>query len=542
MQSALAAGTKDARLWYHAGLIALRQRADGRGARRSSADALALGPALDPIARAAGHGGAGDDPMRRPSAPLAGARLLGARARAARRRRRARPPARQLHDQPLRGHPRRAGSGPARRRHRRGRDPDVPGDARASTRRRRRRSPMARPRPARRPRCASSVGGLTLDRRRRGALAAELSAAGSSFPPGNGGLSTMRLVCTFGAPLAARSPPARTIAFADDFEPTRIGWREMAVVGSGVTVASHGLPAASATSRLTAYPTDLAGLPLDVRSRRRSTVRPAWRAPRRRSRRRTPRPPTAPAAPAASRRRRLGAARPVPAVTRADCPTSSATRRPRRPSSSWSRSLTAAALGAGHALTPGPRQDADGGLPRRHARDAAPRRRARPGRQRVAHARDPRAGGARARRPRRVLPPDLVVRIAPLVAAVSILVDRRLDAVHGGPAGDRGAPRASPQPTTRTTTSTRTSTSTTTGRSTPTTTTTARRTTTRADAADDARALARRRPPHPPAARRLDRHLAQPVRPRARRRPRPVGQRAADPPRDDRRRAGRRGA
>ena len=49
MQSALAAGTKDARLWYHAGLIAL---ANGQTAEASTflGDALALGPALDPIA------------------------------------------------------------------------------------------------------------------------------------------------------------------------------------------------------------------------------------------------------------------------------------------------------------------------------------------------------------------------------------------------------------------------------------------------------------------------------------------------------------
>ena len=43
-------GTKDARLWYHAGLIAL---ANGQAAEASTylGDALALGPALDPVAR-----------------------------------------------------------------------------------------------------------------------------------------------------------------------------------------------------------------------------------------------------------------------------------------------------------------------------------------------------------------------------------------------------------------------------------------------------------------------------------------------------------
>ena len=50
MQSALAAGTQDARLWYHAGVIAA---ALGRTdeARTNLDRALALGPALDPAAR-----------------------------------------------------------------------------------------------------------------------------------------------------------------------------------------------------------------------------------------------------------------------------------------------------------------------------------------------------------------------------------------------------------------------------------------------------------------------------------------------------------
>jgi tetratricopeptide (TPR) repeat protein len=50
MRSALAAGTRDARLWYHAGVIAAEL---GRAteARTYLEDALALGPALDPVAR-----------------------------------------------------------------------------------------------------------------------------------------------------------------------------------------------------------------------------------------------------------------------------------------------------------------------------------------------------------------------------------------------------------------------------------------------------------------------------------------------------------
>ena len=50
MRSALTAGTRDARLWYHAGLISL---ANGRSSEAGGLleSALALGPALDPVAR-----------------------------------------------------------------------------------------------------------------------------------------------------------------------------------------------------------------------------------------------------------------------------------------------------------------------------------------------------------------------------------------------------------------------------------------------------------------------------------------------------------
>src|SRR4029079_16072986 len=63
------------------------------------------------------------------------------------------------------------------------------------------------------------------------------------------------------APLASAS----TIEFADGFEASRIGWREITVVGSGVTATGSDLAATSVTGRLTAYPTGLAGAP-NVRS------------------------------------------------------------------------------------------------------------------------------------------------------------------------------------------------------------------------------------------------------------------------------------
>ena len=89
-----------------------------------------------------------------------------------------------------------------------------------------------------------------------------LTAAGASLPPGNGGLSTLRLVCSYEAPAAIAA--ATTVSLRDDFEAARIGWREMTAVGSGVTLLTTGLAATSASARLTAYPVSLASAP-DVR-------------------------------------------------------------------------------------------------------------------------------------------------------------------------------------------------------------------------------------------------------------------------------------
>ena len=89
--------------------------------------------------------------------------------------------------------------------------------------------------------------------------------AGVTFPPGSGGLSTMRLVCTLESPLAAPLAAPTTIVFEDRFEPTRIGWREMTVTGSAVTISDTDLPSESPTARLATYPDALSSAP-DIRS------------------------------------------------------------------------------------------------------------------------------------------------------------------------------------------------------------------------------------------------------------------------------------
>ncbi len=98
-----------------------------------------------------------------------------------------------------------------------------------------------------------------------GALELRTIEAGLSFPPGVGGLSTMRLVCGFGADLPARiaDDPTR-IAFSDESYPNRLGWREIVVRGSGVTLAmvEGERRDESVSVRLTTYPDELIALPL----------------------------------------------------------------------------------------------------------------------------------------------------------------------------------------------------------------------------------------------------------------------------------------
>jgi nickel/cobalt transporter (NicO) family protein len=95
-----------------------------------------------------------------------------------------------------------------------------------------------------------------------------LTSAGLSFPPGAGGLSTLRLVCEFEAPLAAPITAATAITFRDTSFPERIGWREIVNQGSGTTLAvtAGADRSTSPSARLTSYPKDLIAAPLDDRS------------------------------------------------------------------------------------------------------------------------------------------------------------------------------------------------------------------------------------------------------------------------------------
>jgi ABC-type nickel/cobalt efflux system permease component RcnA len=101
------------------------------------------------------------------------------------------------------------------------------------------------------------------------AVAPALVAAGLSLPPGAGGLSTMRLVCEYEAALTTPIAAGTSVTFADSSFAERIGWREIVVLGDGMSVtgqASSDGDAGGVSKRLTSYPTDLLTQPLNMRS------------------------------------------------------------------------------------------------------------------------------------------------------------------------------------------------------------------------------------------------------------------------------------
>jgi nickel/cobalt exporter len=90
-----------------------------------------------------------------------------------------------------------------------------------------------------------------------------------AFPPGQGGLVTLRLECDLAAPAPAGGG-SHTLRYRDGNGDGRIGWREVTAAGDRTTLEAADVPARSPSTRLTAYPADLLRSPLD---QDRATVR-----------------------------------------------------------------------------------------------------------------------------------------------------------------------------------------------------------------------------------------------------------------------------
>lgn len=83
-----------------------------------------------------------------------------------------------------------------------------------------------------------------------------------AFPPGTGGLDTLRLECRLRATVRIESETDveyRGAAVAD-----RIGWQEVTAVGDRISLLRSSVPAASASLRLMDYPTDAQPRPLQM--------------------------------------------------------------------------------------------------------------------------------------------------------------------------------------------------------------------------------------------------------------------------------------
>lgn len=86
-------------------------------------------------------------------------------------------------------------------------------------------------------------------------------------PPGQGGLSTLRLEVLFEAPIPAGLDGPLDVRFADENQPDRIGWREIVVVpASGARLQRSSVPATSRSDDLRRYPENPTVGSLDVRS------------------------------------------------------------------------------------------------------------------------------------------------------------------------------------------------------------------------------------------------------------------------------------
>jgi ABC-type nickel/cobalt efflux system permease component RcnA len=85
-----------------------------------------------------------------------------------------------------------------------------------------------------------------------------------TFPPGAGGLSTMRLECPMHGRVTLDED--QPVSYRDGNFAGRIGWHEITVVGDRLAVLDADAPARSVSARLTAYPADLLQSPLDQRA------------------------------------------------------------------------------------------------------------------------------------------------------------------------------------------------------------------------------------------------------------------------------------
>jgi ABC-type nickel/cobalt efflux system permease component RcnA len=86
-----------------------------------------------------------------------------------------------------------------------------------------------------------------------------------AFPPGQGGLTTLRLTCAMTSPVRL-GEHGTTLAITDTNETDRIGWREIVARGDRATLTSSEVPTVSPSASLTAYPSAVSSPPRQLRA------------------------------------------------------------------------------------------------------------------------------------------------------------------------------------------------------------------------------------------------------------------------------------
>jgi nickel/cobalt exporter len=109
--------------------------------------------------------------------------------------------------------------------------------------------------------CDQMAGHISLQAGAR-PLALHVVSTSLSFPPGQAGLSTLRLTCSLVS--GPTEGPARVTYRSDNFT-DRVGWREITAAGDRMRLVGSDAPATSVSARLTSYPANLLTSPLDQR-------------------------------------------------------------------------------------------------------------------------------------------------------------------------------------------------------------------------------------------------------------------------------------
>ena len=94
----------------------------------------------------------------------------------------------------------------------------------------------------------------------------DVTSTALAFPPGQAGLDTLRLTCSFRAATDVHALSDAMLTYRSENFTDRIGWREITAVGDRMTLIASPVPKSSVSGELRRYPKNLLSAPLDQRT------------------------------------------------------------------------------------------------------------------------------------------------------------------------------------------------------------------------------------------------------------------------------------